>query len=172
MCRTVVSAHFFVSADFPVRLSFIPSRVLAQVAVFFGAGEVLGGTPAPPQRVEWHFAAQVLWVKPHLRQEEEGLVPRTGDTCAMEMCHLRQARHLKLRRRRPRAAWLQVHRLDLGPRFPGFIVPIVPSSGPQATAGPQNGVCERHRCSYGCRKRDDRRIYPMFSSLWVLEMGR
>ena len=82
MCRTVVSALFFVSADFPVRLSFIPSRVLAQVAVFFGAGEVLGGTPAPPQRVEWHFAAQVLWVKPHLRQREEGPAPGRGGSCA------------------------------------------------------------------------------------------
>jgi len=33
-----------------------------------GAGAILGGEPAPLQRVEWHFAAQVEAVKTHLRQ--------------------------------------------------------------------------------------------------------
>ena len=33
-----------------------------------GAGAILSGGPAPMERVEWHFAAQVEAVKTHLRQ--------------------------------------------------------------------------------------------------------
>ena len=34
-----------------------------------GAGAILSVGPAPMERVEWHFAAQVWAVKTHLRQK-------------------------------------------------------------------------------------------------------
>ena len=89
MCRTVVSALFSCPPICPsVSRSFFQGYwrrwrcLLAQVQGAAGADVVLGGAPAPPQRVEWHFAARVPGVKSHLRQEDVGLAPKRGNTCA------------------------------------------------------------------------------------------
>jgi len=47
----------------------------------FGAGAILGGEPAPLESVEWHFAAQALAIKTHLRHLGWACA-KSRDTCA------------------------------------------------------------------------------------------
>ena len=64
--------------------------LLAQVPRWFGAGVEKGVGPAPQERVEARFTAQVPTPKPHLRQQVATPAPNSADTHAKEWQHLRQ----------------------------------------------------------------------------------
>ena len=63
---------------------------MAQVPHRLGAGVLLGGGPAPLERTEVCFAAQVHILFPHLRQTPFPPAPNTLSTCANHPFHLRR----------------------------------------------------------------------------------
>ena len=87
--------------------------VLVQVTGCFGAGKVFFRGPAPCGRTRSNFVAQVPHLSPHLRQNSVTPAPESGLTCAVVRPHLRR---------------------EIAPA--PFIVPIVPSFGPQDAVCP------------------------------------
>ena len=59
-------------------LGNVLSDVLAQVEGILGAGVEKGLIPAPLERIEARFTAQVPHTKSHLRQKDKGPAPRNG----------------------------------------------------------------------------------------------
>ena len=66
---------------------------MAQVVPNFGAGGIFGVGPAPAQRTEPRFTAQVPTIFPHLRQNPYTPAPTISTTCANDWDHLKNGLH-------------------------------------------------------------------------------